>query len=363
MGNVTMGYESPFAIHPGETIKEGLEESGMSQSELSIRTGISEKTISLILNGKEPVSADTALKIERVLNIDQKLLVSMQARYGADVTRLEENERLCEETPLLSYYKCYSELARFGYVEKTNNKIKKVDNLLRFFNVHSLNFVPNVMQVSFKRRISEDVDKYALTSWLRIGEIEAKKRKVSVFDKNRLTELLPQMRTLTQEHNNFSQKLVDLCAQVGVILLYIPHLKNTKVNGATYWVNDNPVVQMSLFNVYSDIFWFSFFHEIGHVLKHGKKDSFIDMCEAKNQDVNEAEKEANDFAEKLLIPDEKTFGVLVRTITRFNIQEKIIHYARQIGIDPGIVAGRIAKDKNIWRHVAKLRTRLIFNNR
>lgn len=364
MGNKNMGYNSPFAIHPGETIKDALEYNSMSQNELSLRTGISEKTISLILNGKEPVTADTALKLERVLEVDQNLLVSMQARYGADLTRLAEKNRLENEIPYLERYKCYLELAKLGYVEQTRDKKQKVENLLRFFNVNSLKFVPNVMQASFKRTIDENIDKYALTSWLRIGEIEAGKKQIPEYNRKKLLENIPLMRKLTNQPETFSKKLIDLCEEAGVILMYMPHLKKTKVNGATYWLNDNPVIQMSLYNVFADIFWFAFFHEVGHVLKHGKKESFMDIHGKGILNGNNVEEqEANKFSQKVLIPDEQSFSELKNNLDRVNVKSKITKYAKEIDVHPGIVAGRVGRDLGAWQFVSALRSKLLFTNK
>ena len=134
------------------------------------------------------------------------------------------------------------------------------------------------MQVSFRRSISKKIDNYALTAWLRMGEITASKKEVGPYNKQILLKNIEKIRKLTTESpSTFSAKLIELCAEAGVVLIYVPHLKRTKVNGATYWLNDTPVIQMSLFNKYADIFWFTLFHEIGHILKHGKKASFIDI--------------------------------------------------------------------------------------
>lgn len=363
MVNKNIGYISPIAIHPCEVIKETLENLGMSQVDLSVRTGLSEKTISLILNSKEPVTPETALKLERVLDLDQKMLVNMQARYWADKSRIEERERLESEISYLSNYSCYKELSERGYVEKTANKITKVEELLRFFNVNSLGFVPDVMQVSFKRSVKGKVDNYSLASWLRIGEIEAKKKDIKPFDRDILKRNVEKMKSLTREEPSvFSHQLVELCAEAGVKLLFIPHFKKTKVNGATYWSSkDNPVIQISLFNKWADIFWFTLFHEIGHILKHGKKDSFVDF-ENGFMNEDEQEKEANEFAKKVFVKDDKKFIDFKKKLHSGNFKSEIPKFAEEVGVDKGIIAGRIGREMNAWKFVSGLRSKLTFSS-
>ena len=65
----TFPFSPDFAVAPGVTLAETLSAKGMPQSELSIRTGLAEKTISQIMNGVAPISFDTALKLEAALGV------------------------------------------------------------------------------------------------------------------------------------------------------------------------------------------------------------------------------------------------------------------------------------------------------
>ncbi len=48
----------------------------------------------------------------------------------------------------------------------------------------------------------------------------------------------------------------------------LPHLKNSGVNGAVKWINKQKVIlAMNDRRKYADTFWFSLFHEIGHVFQ------------------------------------------------------------------------------------------------
>jgi len=117
------GYISPIAVHPGETVREALDASGMSQVDLSLRLNLSEKTISQILNGVHPVTRETALKLERVLGLSQELLVGLQSQYEADSFRLQEEKKLQKEVTYLPLYTCYNELSNLEYVAHTKDKV------------------------------------------------------------------------------------------------------------------------------------------------------------------------------------------------------------------------------------------------
>ncbi|MFA5829755.1 MAG: HigA family addiction module antitoxin [Candidatus Gracilibacteria bacterium] len=296
----TTGYTSPIAIHPGETVKETLEVLGISQADLSLSTGLAEKTISEILNGKNPVTPETALKFERVLGISKLGLLNMQSQYDADLLRIKETKRLEEESQHLGKFSCYLELVKLGYVKKTRDPVEKVEELLKFFAVDSLLAIRQVIPVAFRRSHVEKTNNESLAAWLKIGHIEANKLKTSEFDLEKLRNKLDEMRGLTtKDAGQYSKKLVELCAECGVALVYTPCLKNTNVNGATRWLTPKrALIQVSLRYKYADCFWFTFFHEISHLIKHSKKEVFVDFN--KGHDNSELEQEADQFAQKKL---------------------------------------------------------------
>lgn len=355
-------YVSPFAVHPGETVKEALEFAEMSQADLSLRADISEKTISQILNGIQPVSPETALKLERVLGLSYELLVGMQAQYEADIFRLSEKKRLNDELQYLEKYSCYTELAKYGYVEQTREKQKKVEELLRFFGVNSLGSVQTVCSAAYKKSNKYEVSQESLAAWLRMGTIQARNIDVLEYDRNKLIENVRKMRSLTTESpEKYSRKLIELCAESGVALVFTPHLKKTRVNGSARWISPNrPLIQVSLYNKYADIFWFTLFHEIAHILKHSKKMEFID--DLSDQETNGMEEEANIFAQQVIVPKDREddFQKLKSELTSRNVRQKIVAFSKEIDIDPGIIAGRIGKELDVWKFVSNLRTKLTF---
>ena len=54
MAEKLIGLSRNLIIHPGETLKEMLDDRDMSQRELAIRTGVKEPHISNIVRGKKP---------------------------------------------------------------------------------------------------------------------------------------------------------------------------------------------------------------------------------------------------------------------------------------------------------------------
>lgn len=362
------GYNSPIAIHPGETVKETLDLIGMSQKDLSDRSELSEKTISLIISGDHPISPESALKFERVLGLSQRMLLQMYADYEADLFRLQEKARLENEIKLLSEYDCYGELTKFGFVEKYQDKSRRAEELLKFFGVNSLSSVPPIMNtddISFRRNTKRKVNSGSLDAWLRMGYLQALKRNTADFDKSVLAMNIEKMRTLTKlPARDFSKKLIALCAEAGVALVYTPHLKNTFVSGSARWIAPSKaLVQVSLFYKSADIFWFSLFHELGHILKHSKKTTFVEFENSANS-IDKIENEADLFAQQLLVPSdrEEQYQLLKKSLSRFTFTKQIRDFANTLDLDPGIVAGRIARETGAWKYVSQLRKHIQFTD-
>ncbi len=92
----------------------------------------------------------------------------------------------------------------------------------------------------------------------------------------------------------------ELCNAAGVALVLVPELPKTHLCGAARWLTPRKaLIQQSMRHKSNDHFWFTFFHEAGHILLHSKKDVFID--EGKPTDTAE-ETEANEWAKTFLVP-------------------------------------------------------------
>lgn len=353
-----MVYNTNKSIHPGHIIYRSLERAGMTQKNLSERTGLTEKHISQILNGEASVTVETALLLENALGGSASFWINLEKNYQETKARLERIATIKEELPLLARFP-YTELVKRGYVEHTTNKEKKVENLWKFFGVNSLSFIQNTEAVAFRARSGYEIKSEAIAAWLRCGELDAREQSTSPFSEVTLKNSLAELKSLTvQSAEEFSNRVQKVLNSAGVALVYTPHFPGTGVSGAVRWVGDNPIMQLSLFGSYADMFWFNLFHEIGHLILHGKKEKFIEFDKRDFSIVQEKEKEADAFATKELI-DQSLYSDFLGT-GDFS-KAAIIRFAEKHKLSPGIIAGRLCHDKQVeWKEVAPLRTRLKF---
>ncbi len=340
----TNQYVPDYVVPPGEILEDYLDNLGMTQAELAARTGLTKKTINEIIKGKAPITHETALKFERALGRPAHFWNNLELRFQEDRTRLAEQQRLNSWLDWLKKVPVNA-MTKLGWIEKHKDKNAQLEEVLRFFGVASPDqwqAVWQEYQVAYRQTQRFESQAESVSAWLRQGEIEARKIMCAQFDKKRFQEILNEIRGLTRESPDvFVPELEKLTASVGVAVVFVPELPKTGVFGATRWLKGKPVIQLSLRYKSNDHLWFTFFHEAGHILKHGRKDIFIEG----NGLNGEKEEEANAFARDKLIPPADYRQFLLTWDGRS--LEPIQRFAEEINIAPGIVVGRLQFDNRL----------------
>jgi len=329
-----------YAVPPGETLLETLEAIGMSQAELAERTGRPKKTINEIIKGKTAITPETALQFERVLGTPAGFWNNMERNYQETQARINEQKNLQQQIDWLKKMPLNT-LIRMGWVKKHSDKVQQLQDVLNFFGIASPEqWKTRWMgaQVSYRTSKVFQNDPYAIAAWLRAGELKAQKIECNPFDASKFKNALYKIREITVKPSAiFRSEVISLCAESGVAVAFIPELPKIRTCGATWWMNTvKAVVQLSLRYKSDDQLWFSFFHEAGHILLHGKKEIFIE-----DDSMDSKEEEANKFASDILIPHRK-YKQFIQS-GKYS-KAAIQNFASAIGIASGIVVGRLQHD-------------------
>ena len=342
--NIANTYLPDAVSPPGETLLETLEALGMSQADLAERTGRPRKTINEIIKGKAAITAETALQLERVLGVPANFWINRERQYQEYQARIEEVDRL---NTYKEWLRCFpiSEMARWGWVARHKDPVHQIRELLNFFGVASPKQWQSIWKeacVLFRKSAVFECSAEPLTAWLRRGELQARSIETEPYDGDRFRSVLTEARKLTIEPPvSFQPELVRLCASAGVAVVFIPEIPKTRASGVTRWISSaKALVQLSLRYKTDDQLWFTFFHEAGHILLHGKRDVFIEGIDSSNSH----EEEANRFASDFLIPRTSLQDFMQKGDRS---KRAIEFFAQQLGIAPGIVVGRLQHEKYI----------------
>ncbi|GAA1014901.1 XRE family transcriptional regulator [Acrocarpospora pleiomorpha] len=330
--------EPDYAVPPGETIREFLDDLGMSQRQLATRLDLTPKHVNQLIQGLVPLSSEVALRLELVTGLSARMWNRLEADYQSTQRRLRQREDLAELTSWLAEMPVRELQSRGALPEQPKDKISRVQQLLAFFGVAHVSTYREIYEkpaVRFRKAKAYEANPGAVAAWLRMGELAAYDKVCQPFDKHGLQESLDRLRQLTlQPPKVFFPIMRDICSRHGVAVVMIPEIKGARASGATKWISpDKAMVLLSGRHKCDDQFWFTFFHEIAHVLKHGRSDVWIEDGHA-IEDPRELQ--ANQFAMDILIPPEDA-----KRLPDLRTLAKAQAFAAELGIAPSIVIGQL----------------------
>ena len=333
---------SDLAIPPGELIQEELDVIGMTQQELATRPGRPAQAINEMIHGKKAITHETAIQLEKVLGVPAHVWVNLESAYRMTLAKNNERNLLNEQEAWLDKFPI-REMEKRGWIPGHPDKVDKVRSLLQFLAIASFDDSWTEAVIGFRITGNGNISREALAVWLRKGEIEGHQVRTGPYNAEGFKQALAELRTLTDtDPHAFIPIMQQRCADAGVAVVYVPELPKSGANGAARWLGgEKALIQLSLRWRWADVFWFSFFHEACHVLRHNIRKVYVEGID--ESDPRE-EEEANTFARDLLIPPDDWSPFLARADWS---PAAIQNFAREIGIAPGIVVGRMHHERII----------------
>ena len=347
---------SVTATHPGDTVLEYLGSHEWSQRELARRTGLTPKTISEICNGKAPITPNTALALERVFRRPAHFWLNLQTNFSEAMARRRELSKASDWSKWANRFPL-RDMRRLNFSLPAGRS--DADVLLAFFGVSSpanWESVWDSASVAYRQTRKFETSEESIAAWVRETELVASALKVATFDEHRLLSSIANLRQLTRRRaEEIMEPVQQICAAAGVAVVWVPELRRTGISGCARWLNaGRALIGLTLRYKTDDQMWFTFFHEVAHILLHRHKRTFVIDNAAKDladrvidPEMQQLEMEANQFAADTLIPP-SPLGEFVRRQTFTN--ESIHDFAESLGVGPGIVVGRLQFEGILARH-------------
>lgn len=353
---------------PGDTLAETIKYKGISQPELAMRMDRPLKTINEIIKGKAAITPETAIQLELVLGIEAAFWLEREKLFRLELAEIEHAESLLNTKEFVTNFPLNA-MKKLGWIDFEASIASMANSLYAYFGVNGkdayFNFYhKNVYQAAYRMSTNQQNNKnpFAVSAWLKQGEHSAEKLKVPPYDVNKFKSALLEIKTLmANQPIGFFPQLQEICLAAGVKVVHTPCLPNTQLHGSTRWINENPLIQLSNLYNRNDIFWFTFFHEAGHIIKHGKRDVFVEGLKYSPEEQIK-EDEANDFAVKY------TFSKSEEKLVRDNLplnKTTIKEFAEKFNTHPAMIIGRFArehKELNAFGHALKIFQKIDLSN-
>ena len=337
-----LGYIPDYATPPGDSLRETLDELGLSQAEFARRAGLSTKHVHQLLKGEVSLTEETAHLIERVTGVPGRIWLRLESNYRSRLVALAEREVLHGAADWVRSLPV-SDLVERGWIAGSTDAPSLAQELLSFFGVASVDIWKSIwrerLQVEWLRTGGRgQTDETALATWLRTGELLAQRAEVEPFDEAKFRASFVEIRRATRSPRTAVGKVQEICASSGVVLVVTDAFKGSRVSGAARWLGPGrPLIHLSRRYKRDDSFWFSFFHEAGHVLLHPKKKVYVDdLFEQDQSDIEFPEREANAFAVRSLLPD-----VTVKDLRGVATLSDALRLAERVEVAPSVLVGQL----------------------
>lgn len=334
--------------HPGETLAEKLEEMEMGPKEFALRTGKPEKTIIAVLKGASSITPDMAVQFESVTKIPANFWMDHQRSYDEYLAR-EKRKATIDNAIAWAKQFPLADMTKKGWLPQVKSIEEKTMELLMFFGFSDHcawedYYLNQQLKVAFRISLAQTNEPYAISAWLRKGELQAAMLQANDFSEKKFKETLPELKAIMALHpTGFFNHIQNVSLKAGVKVVHTPCINKAPISGSTRWLNDTPLIQLTGRFNRNDSFWFTFFHEAGHILLHGKKDIFLEKVEYSDKDSIK-EKEADDFACKWTLSEQEEVEILAAAPLN---EDKIRKFAKQFTTHPAMIIGRLQHKKLI----------------
>jgi HTH-type transcriptional regulator / antitoxin HigA len=336
MNSSSKNFQPDWNSSPGDTISDILYEKKIELDMFASRIKYPVQDVIKLLGGDLPISFDLAERLEYVLGGSQEFWIKRELNYRTHAIRikkLKEQEWL-NGLPL-------KDMIKFGWIKDTSNLL---ESCLNYFNVPDIDnwnrkYHLEVKISSFRKSKSYMSDLGATSAWLRQGEIQSESIVCEDWNADEFEKALINIKPLTRKKNprDFIPTILLECAKCGVAVAFVPTPSGCRASGATRFLSPKRALLLLSFRYLSDDhFWFTFFHEAGHILLHPKESVFLEEI-TREEVQDELEKDANIFSGEMLIPYEiKSDLSKIRGNKR-----RIIEFASKAGVSPGIIIGQL----------------------
>lgn len=353
------GWTPDWAVHPGEILAEHIEANGWSQAEFARLADLSPKLVSTIISARNPVTAETAIKLERVLGLKAYIWTGLQGRWDVSQARAAERDAFDASAWLRRFP--VSELKSRAALPDTKDSGVLAEALLAMLGIGSPDaFSAKMASIAAHHRQSRahpSSPEHVFT-WLTLGENRARQMNLPSFDRARFLDAVREIRGLTTaEPSIFEPRMKELCREAGVALVFEKPISKTCLYGSARWFNtDRAIIQMSLRMKTNDHFWWTFYHEAGHIVLHQGR-NFLDDQAGEGDGV---ESEADNWAEEILFGKD---GVREIVSSSPRSEAEIQAIADELGVHAGIVVGMLQHHKKLpFTHLNGLKARFAWAN-
>ncbi|BAL96338.1 transcriptional regulator, Xre family [Rubrivivax gelatinosus IL144] len=330
-------FRPAWASPPGETVRQLAAKKNLRVDDIAQALGVAREDVTQLFNGKVHITAARAKRLADVVGASVHFWLAREAQYRRDLQTLQDDGRQwLSSLP-------FADMVTYGWLKAATSPSERLRRVLEFFGVETVDEWRDVWLsdgaglTAYRTSPVFAAQSASLAAWLRQGELTAAELPVGSWSRHHFERLLPLLKPLTRvrEPIEFTPRLQEQCAACGVAVVIVRAPRGCPASGAARFCNGKAIIQLSVRYLRDDSFWFTFFHEAGHLILHEDR-LFLESSD--RPDIDDlAEREANQFAGQVLVPasEEAALRALPHDY------RSIMRFAKNLSISPGILVGQL----------------------
>jgi HTH-type transcriptional regulator/antitoxin HigA len=355
-----MPYRVPAEVFPpGEFIRDELEARGWTQGDLAQIMDRPLQVVNELIAGKKQITPETARGLSKAFgDADPLYWMQLDAAYRLAQLEPDKDKSVDRRAKLYSLFPV-RELMKRRWIEPSKNLDVIEHRVCRFFRIKNLDERPVFAHAA--KALQYDERTALQSAWLYRAKELAEGTHSSPYSERKLREALAKIRMLLIAPEEIRQ-VPRILAEAGVRFVVVEYLPGAKIDGATFWLNDVPVIALSIRFDRVNNFWFVLRHEIEHVLNcDGLVTVDIELTERlqRKEALPPEEVRANIAASEFLVPKSELDSFITRVRPLYS-EQRILLFAKRIGVHPGVVVGQLQfRDEvpytHFHKHLVKIR--------
>lgn len=357
------------AIHPGEILREELQERGIKQKDFAQLIGVQPTHLNAFIKGKRPLNENLAMKLEKHLEIPFKVWMNLQNDFTYDCKSIEK--RTEEEQGAFAFEEECANTVNLKYIYKrlhctcttAVDRVKWLKYLLPF---DLLSIQERTQQVIgfYKHSDKVQVDEKNMLTWLVLNWIEISKLTASnTYKQGNAIKAAGDIAQMANERRMSVEDIKRCLNDYGISFAEVQIIEKAPIDAYSTISNGHPTITVTYRYNDMDKLAFDIIHELYHIDYHlsDTQKAFISV-EGIEYSSDPREKEANEFAKNTLIPEEIWKNILkvgCNSISPNKVLNAIVTEAKRYGISPSIAISRYKHDTK-WYKTSAYRSPKIF---
>lgn len=338
-------------IPPGEIVQDEMDARGWTQEDLAAVLGMSRRQVANVVSGNSGITPDTAHGLGQAFGSEAETWMNLQVAY--ELALSAKSDRDVAKRALLYDLYPIREMVRREWIAKTDEADALASELCRFLRVPQADQRPEITHAA-RKGTSYACESGAELAWYcRARQLAEAVAVPNPYSSKRLDRALADLKQLAENCEDVRRVPATL-ARGGIRFVIVKHLKGTKLDGATLWLDkDSPAIAMSLRYDRIDNFWHTLIHEMDHV-RHRDVSVDSDIFAADESSLPANEKRANEAAASFLVAPEALASFIARQHPLY-YQHRVTAFAKRNNVHPGIVVGQLQRRRKIkWSQLRKL---------